>query len=86
MWDLVKEITRQKGPATKSRGKNQIDGIWSTKEMYCHAAIFIPLWSGIGYKRAGVVDIPYKALIYNPLQIFHDQKEDIYSAKSQILD
>ena len=58
MWDSVKENTGQKGPETHLRGKNKIDGIWSTKDIDCHAARFIPLWSGIGDYRACVMDIP----------------------------
>ena len=41
--DLFKEITGENGPATHFRGKNRIDGIWSTKDIHCHVAIFIPL-------------------------------------------
>ena len=55
MKDLVKEILGQKIPATYFRGKIQIDGIWSTKDIYCHTAIFIPLWSGIVDKTACVL-------------------------------
>ena len=45
------------------RGKNQIDGIWDTKDINYHVAIFIPLWEDIIYHRVCVVDITYEALI-----------------------
>ena len=46
MLDLVKEKTKQNGPAKKPRGKNHIDGIWFTKDIDCHVARFLPLWYG----------------------------------------
>ena len=47
MQDLFKEMTGKREEATHSRGTNQIYGIWSTKDIDCHTAIFLPLWSVI---------------------------------------
>ena len=61
--DLVKETTGKKVPATQFRGKYQIGGIWVTKDINCHAARFIPLWSILIYHIECVVYIPYDTLI-----------------------
>ena len=47
--NLVEEITGQKEPASQFRGSNQIDKVWSTKDVNCGVPIFLPLWSVIGY-------------------------------------
>ena len=52
MRDVAKERTGEKGTSAYLWGKNQIDEIWSTKDIECHESRFIPLWSGIGDHRA----------------------------------
>ena len=68
IWDLVNQRTGQKVPAMHFGGKNQIDGILATKDINCHAEIFIPLCSLLGYHILCVVDIKYKALIGEPIK------------------
>ena len=47
MRDMIKKMKGGKVPTIHFRIKNHIDGIWATKDINCHAEIFIPLWSGI---------------------------------------
>ena len=58
MRDLLKESTGQEVTETHFRGKNQVDRIWSTKDIDFHAKIFIPLWSGMEYRGVCVTYIP----------------------------
>ena len=67
MWALVKEMTGEKVLETYFRGKIQVDLIWATKDIDCHAIIFIPLCSLIWDHRVYVVDVTYLALIGEPI-------------------
>ena len=43
MRDIVRELTIMKVPATNFRVENKIDVIWSSEDVDCHGAIYIPL-------------------------------------------
>ena len=60
--DVIGERTGVKGSNTFHQGKHQIGGVFTSSEIDYAGARFLPVWSGIGYNRAIVIDIPHQVL------------------------
>ena len=68
MHDAVNNYTGMPGPATFFRGSKQIDGVFTTYDIPCTYAAFLPLNSLIGDHRGIMIDIPEKFLYGEEVQ------------------
>ena len=74
MKDLFRKKARKDVSSTWFCSTKQIDGAFSTPYVDCWGARLISFWSGMGYHKAVVVDIPHQYLLGDQvLKVVHSE-------------